>query len=84
MINSDWCKAKEPVSNEIAMAMADKYDLRKQDEILAFVFDILDYQAARSAYLCETLALDYPKSADVLMMASDKILSTPVMTIDED
>ena len=83
MINSDWCTAKEPVNTEIAMAMADKYDLRKQDEILAFVYEVLDYQCARSAYLCETLSVDYPESANILMMASDKILSTPIMTTDD-
>ena len=83
-INSDWCKAKDPLGAEATMQMADKYDLRKRDDLLAFVFEILDYQNARSAYLCETLAAEHPDGADLLMMASDRILSTPVIPEDEE
>ena len=82
-INTDWCKAKDPLGVEATMQMADKYDLRKRDDLLAFVFDILDYQNARSAYLCETLAAEHPDGADLLMMASDRILSTPVIPEEE-
>ena len=78
-INSDWCKAKDPLGAEATMEMADKYDLRKRDDLLAFVFDILDYQNDRAAYLCETLSVEHPDGADLLMMASDRILSTPVI-----
>ena len=78
-INSDWCKAKDPLGAEATMEMADKYDLRKRDDLLAFVFEVLDYQNARAAYLCETLAAEHPDGADLLMMASDRILSTPVI-----
>ena len=78
-INTDWCKAKDPLGAEATIQMAEKYDLRKRDELLAFVFDILDYQNARAAYLCETLSVEHPDGADLLMMASDRILSTPVI-----
>ena len=78
-INSDWCKAKDPLGAEATMQMADKYDLRKRDDLLAFTYDILDYQNARAAYLCETLAAEHPDGADLLIMASDRILSTPVI-----
>lgn len=83
-INTDWCKAKDPLGAETTMQMADKYDLRKRDDLLAFVFDILDYQNARSAYLCETLAAEHPDGADLFMMASNRILSTPLIPEDEE
>lgn len=85
-INTDWCKAKDPLGAEATMQMAEKYGLHthKRSELLAFVFDILDYQNARAAYLCETLSVEHPDGADLLIMASDRILSTPLIPEDEE
>lgn len=82
-INTDWCTAKDTLDYETSLKMASKYDLNKRDDLLAFVFDILDYQSARSAYLCETLAEEHPDGADLFMMASNKILATPIMVIED-
>lgn len=83
-IDDCWGEVKKPLDAETTIEMSTKYDLRKRDDLLAFTYDILDYQNARAAYLCEKLSEEHPKGADFFMMASDRLLSTPIIPEDEE